>query len=328
MSKSPQTAEPHAKRPAQVWPAEPRPWRAAWRDRVRTLRESYAFIARNWLSTLLVWLLIGIALALPAALYVIDANLARAARDWRGSVGFSAYFEPGIDSTVPAEFAEALAQEPGVVHVELVTPDEALAEFQGRAGIGEAVAALGRNPLPATIRATVSPGIGPERLRALAQGAAASQGVDEAVVETTWLERLAAIREVAARVVGIVAALLGLGAILICSASVRLAIESRLAEVTLLALVGADKRFIRRPFFYLGVIYGSGGALVAAMLLSGSLMWLEEPLARLFASYGEGLHLAGFDPTFLLALLLCGGVLGAIGAATASHQRLKSVAYA
>jgi cell division transport system permease protein len=109
---------------------------------------------------------------------------------------------------------------------------------------------------------------------------------------------------------------------------VRLAIESRLAEVTLLALVGADKRFIRRPFFYLGVIYGSGGALVAAMLLSGSLMWLESPLARLFASYGGGLHLAGFDPTFLLALLLCGGILGAIGAAVASHQRLKEVAFA
>lgn len=321
-------ADARAKRPAEVWVSPPRPWPALWRDRVRTLRESYAFIARNWLSTLLVWLLIGIALALPAALYVVDANLASAARDWRGSVGFSAYFQPGIDAAVPAAFAERLVRERDVVHVELITPDQALAEFRGRTGIGDAVQALGRNPLPATIRVTLAPDVPPERLRALAQSAAASEGVDEAAVETTWLERLAAIRQVAARLVGIVAALLGLGAVLISSASVRLAIESRLAEVTLLALVGADRRFIRRPFVYLGVIYGSGGALVSAMLLSGSLLWLERPLLRLFASYGEGLHLAGFDPTFLLALLLCGGTLGAIGAAVASHQRLKEVAFA
>lgn len=318
-------------RPTGVWPGSRRPFAAAWRDRARTARESYAFIARNWLATLMIWTLIGIALAPPAALYVIDANLARAAADWPGDAGFSIYFRPGADMARAAHVARMLERDADIAGVRLISPDEALAELAERPAVAEALAALsetGGNPLPATIRATAAPGVPAERLIALAERAGAAEDVDDVAIERRWLARLAALRDVAARLAAIAAALLGLGATLIASASARLAIESRLAEVRVLALLGADKRFIRRPFVYLGGIYGAGGALASAMLLSAALVWLEPPLARLADSYGADLQLAGFDPTFLLALLAIGTALGMLGARIAANRRLRDLAAA
>ncbi|MCY3839973.1 MAG: hypothetical protein OXH09_15195, partial [Gammaproteobacteria bacterium] len=118
-------------------------------------------------------------------------------------------------------------------------------------------------------------------------------------------------------------AILGLGAVLIAGATVRLAIEARLEEVKVLTLVGAGRGYVRRPFLYLGAAYGLGGAVIAAMAISALLLFLEEPLVRLFGSYGRDLETSGFDPIFHVVLLASGGALGVLGAIVASSQRLN-----
>ena len=313
-----------SKRPQEVWPSPARSWATVWRERWRVAQESVAYLARGWPTTIVVWLLIGTALALPGSLYILALNLERAAGEWQGRPGFSVYFEPGLDIAVPSELADRLRGEADVADVRLITPDEALAELRGQAGLADAAhvfdALEEANPLPATIRASVALGGPPERLAELAESMRTASGVDEVVIESTWIERLAAMRGVVERIAIVAALLLGVGALLVSAASVRLAIAARLAEQEVLALVGASGRFIRRPFLYLGVLYGAGGAVVAAVLLSAALIAIEGPLARLFASYGAGLYLAGFDPMFLLALLGIGAVLGALGARLAASR--------
>ena len=301
----------------------PGPRGTVWRERGRVAEESIAYVGQRWATTLVVWLLIGVALALPSALYMLDANLSRAAGEWQGRPGFSVYFEAGLDSSPPNDLLARLRAEPDVSDARLITPDQALAELRGRTTLAEAVElfdGVERNPLPATIRATLVLGLSPDRLVEIAESAGMSPGVAEVVIERTWLERLAAIRDVIRQVAVLLAALLGVSAVLISAASVRLAIAARLAEREVLALVGAEARFIRRPFLYLGVLYGVGGAVVAAVMLAAALIALEAPLARLFASYGAELNLSGFDPMFLGVLVGCGAVLGAFGARLAAGQ--------
>ena len=312
-------------KPSHIWPIERRPWAAFWRDHGRVGRESLAFVSRSLASALLIWLLIGFALALPAGLYLIDLNLANAAAHWQGNAGLSVYFRPGVDAELADDLAQRLDGEADIESVRLITPAEALTEFRQRAGLDDAFDELNDNPLPATIRATAGMDVSVERLGNLAQEIRDHASVDDVVVEYTWLERLSTIREVLQRLSWMVAALVGLGAVLVSSAAARLAIEARLAELQVLVLVGASKRFIRRPFLYLGAIYGTGGAVVAAMLLAAMLTWLEPPLARLFSSYGGHLQLAGFDPMLLLVLLASGASLGMLGAVAASNQRLKGL---
>jgi len=308
---------------SDIWPSPPRPWGASWRDHGRVLKETFRYLGERVAGTVWVWLMIGIALSLPAVLYLVDTNLARAGGQWSDSRGFSVYFAPGVDGQRPEALKRRLQREAGIERVWIITPDESLAEFRNLSGMGDALDLLDENPLPATVRATLAPDAAATRLTSLADEAARAEGVDEVIVERTWFERLAAIREVVTRLSWALAGVMGLGAVLISSAGVRLAIEGRLDELKTLVLMGAGRRFVRRPFLYLGIVYGAGGAVAAAMLVAALLFAVEVPLERLFASYGGDLELTGFDPMFVLALLGCGVVLGIFGAIVSSNQRLR-----
>ena len=307
----------------RVWPVAKRPRGAYWRDHARVFRSTLRHLSRRFATTLWVWLMIGIALTLPAAFHLLESNLVRIAGQWRENPGFSVYFAPGATMDEPRALVQRLEAMEEIDGVWLTTPEEALAEFREFTGVGEALGLLDDNPLPASVRATVTGDVSSARLETLAEEAAVASGVQEVVVERSWLERLAAIRGVVGRLSWSLAGILGLGAILISSAAVRLAIEACLEEVKVLALVGARRGYVRRPFLYLGAAYGLGGAVIAAMSISALLILLEEPLVRLFGSYGRDLELTGFDPMFHLLLLASGAVLGILGAVVASNQRLR-----
>lgn len=307
----------------RVWGDESRPWGAYWRDHGRVVRDTLAYLSGRFATTLWVWLTIGVALSVPAALYLLEANLGRAAGQWRENPGFSVYFEAGVALAEPRDLVKRLRAMDGIERVWLTTPDEALAEFRELSGVGDALELLDDNPLPASVRASVTTGVSPTRLTILAEQVAGTDGVEDVVVERSWLERLGAVHEIVTRLYWSLTAILGLGAVLISGATVRLAIVARLEEVQVLALVGAGRGYVRRPFLYLGAAYGLGGAVIAAMAVAALLLYLEAPLVRLFGSYGRDLELVGFDPIFHIVLLASGGALGVLGAVGASNQWLN-----
>ena len=80
------------------------PWRpefgrfGVWRrDHARIAVESFGYVSRRLGTSLLVWLLVGIALALPAGLYIAERNLSQLGANWEGRPGFSVYFEIGTE---------------------------------------------------------------------------------------------------------------------------------------------------------------------------------------------------------------------------------------
>jgi cell division transport system permease protein len=319
-------AEPTPRRALKdPWPPLKPGLAAWWRDHARIARETVHFVSARLGTSLLVWLLVGIALALPAGLYLIQQNLEQMTAAWDGRPGLSAYFELDVNGEVMARASERLQADPRVESVAVTDQAEALAEFQQFTELADALALLERNPLPASLRATLVPDTALETLETLTREVAGYPGVAEVVVEKTWLERVADITQVVRRLGLILSVLFGVGAVLVTATSVRLAIEARLEELKVQKLVGATERQMRRPFLYFGAFYGLGGGLVAAMLLSLCLLVIEAPLSSLLGSYSQTLDLVGFDPIFLGALLAVGAALGVLGALMAASQRLKDL---
>lgn len=313
------------RKPRDPWPLK-RPGLFAWgRDHGRTAVETLGFVSRRLGTSLLVWLLVGIALALPAGLYLLRVNLAAVSADWQGRPGVSVYFAVGADIEQVEALAVQLESQPSVASVAVITEDQALAEFQAFGGLKEALELVEDNPLPASLRAVLEESVEVGQLDALARLAGKADGVVEVAVEKTWLERVNEISSLVSRLGIVLAVLFGLGAVLVTASSVRLAIEARLEEVRVMKLVGASDAQIRRPFLYFGAFYGIGGAIVAAMLLSLCLIVIEPPLTRLLASYDQPLKARGFDPMFLGATLAVGLVLGVAGALLAARGRLRQL---
>ena len=302
-----------------------RRWRgigAWWRDHWRIALDSGAFVSSRLGTSVLVWLLIGIALALPAGLYLVRANLSLMADQWQGRPGISVYFSPGSAPGLGVELLAELQARAEVESVRLTSAARALEEFQEFSGIEDALALLEVNPLPMSLGVVLVDDVEAAEFDLLATQLAQRDGVTDVVIERTWLERVDAMNAVLGRLAAVLTVLFSCGAVLVTATTARLAIETRLDELRVMKLVGATDAYIRRPFLYLGVFYGVGGGLLAAMLISAVLVVLETPLATLFGSYGGQLESGGFDLAFFASLLAIGGLLGIGGAVLAAHQRL------
>jgi len=295
------------------------------RDHRRVGSESLVFVSTRLGTSFLVWLVVGIALALPAGLWLLQVNMDQMSQGWEGRPGVSVYFQPGAADEAMQEAADALRGRESIDLVELTSANDALAEFKVYSGLGEALDLLEENPLPASLRARFSRNVDVAEIDALRVSVEEMTGVAEVVVEKTWLERLSELSRVVSRLGAILALLFGVGAVLVTASSVRLAIEARLEELRVLKLVGATGRQVRRPFLYFGAIYGFGGGVIAAMLIALTLLFIEPPLQALLGSYDQDLNMAGLDPTFLLVLLAVGSSLGVLGAMLAVRQRLANL---
>lgn len=296
---------------------------ARWlRDHRRVARDSLIFVSQRFWTSLLVWLLIGIALALPGGLYLVQKSLAAMSDSWEGRPGITVYLRVDADVQIGRALRDQLSEDPDVERVSLISAEAALAEFEKFTGVGDALAHLKSNPLPASLRVVMKGETPPERYETLATRLRAETGVDEVSVEKTWLERVQAMTVLLRRLSWVLAATFAVGAILVTATSVRLAIEARLEELRVMKLVGATDSYIRRPFLYFGLLFGLGGGIAGAMLISAVLGILEAPLATLLGSYGQSLDPNGVNLLFFAVLVLSGGILGIVGALLAARQRL------
>src|SRR5690606_35903771 len=118
---------------------------------------------------------------------------------------------------------------------------------------------------------------------------------------------------------------LGLGVVLVVGNTIRLAIESRRAEIVVMKLVGATDAFVRRPFLYTGTWFGLGGGLLAWLLLAAGVAWLGNPVAQLVELYQSDFTLGGLSPRLVLLLLAGGSLLGWLGAWFAVGRHLGAI---
>ena len=276
-------------------------------------------------SSLLTWLVIGIALALPVGLSATLQSAQSLSERWDGGVQISVFVKAGV----PAETAQSLAERLGgrgdVTAVRFVSREEALAEFSLQSGLADVVLSLEENPLPDLVLVTPAPALGTEAIAELRDDLAQLEEVEEAVLDMEWVARLAQLMELGRRVVLVAGALLVAGVVLILGNTIRLAIESRREEIVIVKLVGGSNGFVRRPFLYTGLWYGVGGGLAAAIFVSVALWFLSVPVDQLARLYGSSFSLRGPGLIGALNVLLLGGALGLAGAWLAVSRHLSAI---
>ncbi len=87
-------------------------------------------------------------------------------------------------------------------------------------------------------------------------------------------------------------------AMLLINNSIRLSVYSKRFTIKTMQMVGATKRFIRRPFVWSSVKLGAVGALVAMVALAGALYYLNDNFPEF-----------GFLENYEMLAILFGGIL-------------------
>ncbi|HEV8493828.1 MAG TPA: permease-like cell division protein FtsX [Candidatus Angelobacter sp.] len=272
------------------------------------------------LQSLMTWLVIAIAIALPAALFVVFNNVQQIGKSWQDSSQISVFLKKDATASQAQDLRSRWAKRPDVALATYVSPEQALEEFKLGSGLGELANHLDENPLPAVI--LVKPKVvGPDALTSLQQSLVADPLVADVRLDMLWVKRLHQFITVAERFVVALAGLLALGVLLVIGNTIRMAIEARRDEIVVVKLVGATDAYVRRPFLYTGLWYGVGGGIVAAIILSIGFWWLSVPVTQLADLYQSSFRLQSLGFIESLQLILIAGLTGLLGAwiAVARH---------
>ncbi len=232
-----------------------------------------------------------------AIVLLITSNLERQATSIESRRVMDVYLADRIAETDRLTLEKQLREIPGVTAVKHISKNDALAAFSADTGRYDLVEALGYNPLPASFRLELGPGVtgGPE-MRAIAESAATHPGVEDVRYGGEWIERLdAALRSL--RVADFIAAVLvGLAVVFAVSSTIRLTVLARRDMVEIMKDVGASDLTICMPFLTEGIVQ----SLLAALLTLGMLRLVTGVVsARLgvtihFLTAWEAAAFAGF----------------------------------
>jgi cell division transport system permease protein len=279
----------------------------------------------NLASSVMTWMVIGIALALPVGLNVALDNVSNLSASWDSPAQISLFLQDDIATDKARQFTNELGERADVVATQFISREEALAEFSTLSGFADVLASLDENPLPNLVLVSPAGALEGAAVSALRDELQGYPEVGEAVLDMAWLQRLNSLMELSRRLVQAVGGLLVLGVVLILGNTIRLAIESRRDEIVIVKLVGGSNAFVRRPFLYTGLWYGVGGGAFAAILVAISLWFLQGPVGQLAQLYDSAFQLRGLGIMGGLNLVILGGALGLSGAWLAVTRHLANI---
>ena len=291
------------------------------RQHGRSLALTLTRLARTPLASALNIGVVGIALALPLAFYVILANLQSLAQDKAPTPQISIFLTLDAQAPDAREFENRLKKHTLIARYRFVPRDQALAELKEKSGLSDVIASLGRNPLPDgfVIDAKENTTAALEKLRAEFK---AWPKVEHVQLDSAWAKRLDATLQLGRLIVLVLAALLAFALVAVTFNTIRLQILTQRAEIEVAKLIGATNPFIRRPFLYYGTVLGLAGGIIAWLIVWGGLWLLNDRLASLTQLYGASFtlrHLSLDD-----AASLCGfaAALGWLGAWLSANRNL------
>jgi len=282
-------------------------------------------LSRQPFASLMIVLVIGVTLALPAAINVVVKNAQSVSGSWDNALDFSVYLKLDVSVEDAGNLARLLGQRADIATVTLITATEALAEFKEQSGFGDALNQLGDNPLPHVLVVRPGPGNTGESLTLLQEEIGNLPETELVQVDTEWVQRFHAILDIVRQAIAIGAALLAIAIVVVVGNTIRLDIENRRDEIEVTKLIGASNAFVRRPFLWTGFWYGLFGGTSALLLVQYGLFLLKAPVARLAGLYQGNISVASLDIAESASIIGAAVFLGLFASCTTAARHMRRI---
>lgn len=293
---------------------------------VQVMLYSLGQLWRQPAASLMTVLVIGIALALPAGLYVLMKNIDQISHQWDEAIQISLFLKQDVNEGRAQQLAAQIESWSDISSVQYQSAQQSLNEFRQISELGDVLDSLPANPLPAIliVKPTDSE-IKAEATQALLERLQSLQEVELAQLDMEWIQRLQTLNAAGQRGISTLAILLSLSVLLVIGNTIRLAILNRQTEIRVIKLVGGTNAFVRRPFLYTGFWYGLLGGIIAWVTLMVALKVISGPINTLASHYHSQFQLQWLAWDMFLTLPLSGIVLGIIGAWLAVTHHLDDI---
>lgn len=227
-----------------------------------------------------------------------------------GARTLSLFLSPEGDEATAHALAGELSADARVATVDAISPADGLRELAHVHGSSEALAALPDNPLPWVL--AVEP-VDRDAGAALAGDWRERPEIEYLTDESGWQDRADAVLTASRRLAMVLAALIAVAVLMLAANAVRTIRVEGADERALQRMFGATESDLRRPYVYLGALYGVIAGATAAGLSLAIMLLLRPAFLLLADTFNAPVDApAGWLP--LLSCIPVAAVLGAIGA--------------
>jgi cell division transport system permease protein len=256
---------------------------------------------------------IGISIALPLALYSLFTNVSLAAGRIGADPNVNLYFKLDASEADALKVEKRVRTSPNVRSVRFVTRDAALTEMKRIGNLTELLSSLETNPLPHAL-SIVPRSTDPALLAELRAELSSLPKVEHVVMDFEWAQKLKRFASFAERLTLLLGLILGVAVLFVSGNTIRLQILTQKDEIEVSRLIGATRRFVRRPFLYFGAFQGLLAGLIALALVGGFATWAGAEVQALTISYGSEFAVQSPTMAQVMMVVLGSSALGWLGA--------------
>lgn len=261
----------------------------------RRLRNAYA---SSIISISMVLLLIGV-----AALLIVNA---RAVSDYfKENMQLSVILKPDATDADALAYQKSIGTLPFIKGSRLVNRDEGTTELEQMLG-EDFLSVFETSPVPLSLEITLQADyVSPDSVAFVRRALSASPVVDEVEYQQTLVQ---ALNENLARislVLGVFILLMLFISFVLINNTVRINVFSRRFTIHTMQLVGATRRFIRRPFMKGALMQGLVSSFLALAVLAGVLALLRNSFGQLFSVFDLRSLLIVAGAVVVCGVLIC-----------------------
>ncbi len=287
-------------------------------------------IGAHPIAHLLAILTIATALALPTGVFSLLSNLQNINQSWDQGKEINLYMQPNTSNQQLASIHKQLQAHPHIQKVRLISSHTAIENLEAATGLQNIKEILGNESLPPVfvINPTVltHPKATPQgnTLETLEKELAALPHAKEVQLDKEWADQMQHTVSALQRFSALVSALFGLTVILVVSATMRMSVIERRAEIEVTKLVGGSNQYIQRPFLYTALFLALASSFIALLMVSLGLSTLAEPLSKLARIFSGELE-TGLRFPMSAGLTIFASVLSMLSAWVTVHFQLTSI---
>ncbi|KGY11000.1 cell division protein FtsX [Vibrio tubiashii] len=290
-------------------------------------KQAKASLSELWqrpLGNILTLAVISMALAMPAALYLLGKNISVASTNVTSPAQVSVYIKDQTPEARVMVLKDELETSPDVAKVEYISPQQGLEDLSQYSGFEQAISLLDDYALPGVLVITPSKD-DKAAIKLLAQRIAKQEGITDVRLDEDWLTRLDAIKNLVSGIV-VTLSLLMLGSVfLIVGNTLRFNVLANKEEIQTMKLIGATNSYILRPYLYSGMWFGLLGAVMAWVLTAVITILLNSSVEQLALLYDSHFRLVGLSWDESLLLVMLGTFLGCLAAKVSAQRHLKEI---
>lgn len=215
---------------------------------------------------------IAISICLPSAFYLITQQFTSFKQEWDTASKITVYLKANTQEQQAISVAQLIEKQNQIERVTILSPDEVWKQVSKDLSISDSLTQDildSGSPLPYTLLIT-SKTISlkdSQDISAFKNWLESIPEVNHTQLDLEWIETIRHFATTAQKLIFAVGLILIIGMVLIISNTIKAEISRQYRMIKVQLLCGLSYIFIKRPFLYLGFIYGLLGSILALIML-------------------------------------------------------------